>query len=310
MTIREKPPMTIMPPKPKAVLAAGRRLQVSAYDRASSLLIALLICVGAAAAMLLFIWFSGKITFRQKAVDVELTEVAQDGEGGGDGLAAGGSPLDAPSDEPTVGADRESADVQESINVLNNAVASKAVEIDDVDAIAPTRHGSYGSGGGIYGRFGPGRGLGHGSGKPGWPRHWEVLFAKNTLAAYARQLDFFKIELGVLMPGKIVYVYNLQKPKPDARIVASEKANEQRYYLIWQNGELEKADKELLTRAGVDFAEYPILKFLPTDAEKQLIAAERSYQNAEPKNIRKTRFTVQAVGNGFEFHVVDQILNR
>ena len=299
-----------MPPKAKAVLVAGRRLQVSAYDRASSLLVALLISVGVAAAMLFFIWLSSKITFRQRAVDVELTEVSQDGEGGGDGRAAGGSQLDAPSDEPLVGADKESSDLQESINTLSDAVAAKSVEIDDFDAVRPTRRGSFGSGGGIYGGFGTGRGLGHGSGKPGWPRNWEVLFAKNTLAAYARQLDFFKIELGVLMPGKIVYVYNLHKPKPDTRTVASEKADEQRYYLIWQNGELEKADKELLARAGVDFGDYPILKFLPTDTEKQLAAAERSYNNAEPKNIRKTRFGVQAAGDGFEFHVIDQLLKR
>jgi hypothetical protein len=302
--------MTIMPPKAKAVLIAGRRLQVSAYDRASSLLVALLICVGVTAAMLFFIWLSSKITFRQKAVDVELTEVAQDGEGGGDGRAAGGSQLDMPSDEPSAGADKDSADVQESIDTLSNAVASKSVEIDDVDSVTPTRRGSFGSGGGIYGGFGTGRGLGHGSGKPGGPRNWEVLFAKNTLVTYVRQLDFFKIELGVLMPGKIVYVYNLSKPKPDTRTVPSENANEQRYYLVWQNGELEKADKELLHRAGVEFGDYPILKFLPTDTEKQLVAAERSYKNAEPKNIQKTRFAVQAAGDGFEFYVIDQLLKR
>lgn len=300
-----------MPPKAKAVVIAGRRLQVSAYDRVSSLLIALLICVGVAAALLFFIWFSSKITVRQRAVDVELTEVAQDGEGGGDGHAAGGSQLDMPSDEPSVGTDKKSTDAQDSINTLSVAIAAtQAIEVDEIDVVAPTRRGSFGSGGGIYGGFGTGRGLGHGSGKPGWPRNWEVLFAKNTLVAYAQQLDFFKIELGVLMPGKIVYVFNLSKPKPDTRTVPSEKANEQRYYLVWQNGELEKADKELLTRAGVDFGEHPILKFLPADTEKQLIAAERSYKNAEPKNIRKTRFAVHAAGGGFEFHVIDQLLKR
>ena len=46
------------------------------------------------------------------------------------------------------------------------------------------------------------------------------MFSKNTLDAYARQLDFFKIELGVLLPdNKIVYAYNLAKSQ--ARHAAS-----------------------------------------------------------------------------------------
>ena len=88
--------------------------------------------------------------------------------------------------------------------------------MDDPDLVEPTRHGSYGTGGGIYGGFGDGRGLGHGPGKPGLPRHWEVMFSKGTtLDAYARQLDFFGIELGVLMPdNKIVYALILPSPSP------------------------------------------------------------------------------------------------
>ncbi len=84
--------------------------------------------------------------------------------------------------------------------------------MDDPDLAEPTRHGSYGTGGGIYGGFGDGRGLGHGPGKPGLPRHWEVMFSKEHPGPYARQLDFFDIELGVLMPdNKIIYAFNLAK---------------------------------------------------------------------------------------------------
>ena len=254
-----------MPPKAKAIAVEGRRLQVSLYDRTSSMLLALLITVGSVVSLLLIVWLSNRI-FKapQKAVDVEITEVSEDGEGGGDGRATGGSQLDTPSDEPFVGKDKETSDVQENLSVMDSALVAKAAGLDDPDLVEPTRHGSYGSGGGIYGGFGDGRGLGHGPGKPGLPRHWEIMFSRSTLDIYARQLDFFKIELGVLMPdNKIIYAFNLAKAKPDTRTVSNPAANEKRYYLTWRNGDLQQADRDLLGRAGVDFGDHLILKFLP-----------------------------------------------
>jgi hypothetical protein len=277
----------------------------------ASTLLAFLISVGAVVALLFVIWITNRIFVPQLAVPVEMTEVAEDGEGGGDGRAAGGSQLDTPSDEPYVGNDKQTTDVQEQMNEVSNAVAAKAMELDDPELVQPTRRGSYGSGGGIYGGFGDGRGLGHGPGKPGWPRHWEVVFSKATLEAYAKQLDFFKIELGVLQPdNKIIYVYNLSKPKPDTRTVSDPAKNERRYYLTWRNGEMQKADRDLLAKAGVDPEERLILKFMPLETEAKLVALERAYRNATPKEISKTRFGVQAFGDGYEFYVLEQILKR
>jgi hypothetical protein len=300
-----------VPPKAKAVVVASRRIQVSAYDRVSSLLLALLFTIGLVAVVLFILWLSNRIFVAPAvAVDAEIIEVSEDGEGGGDGRAAGGSQLDTPSEEPFVGHDKETTDIQDNLNVLG-AAASKAAELDDPELLTPTRHGSFGSGGGIYGGFGDGRGLGHGPGKPGWPRHWEVNFAKNTLEAYARQLQWFKIELGVLQPGnKIIYVLNLTKPKPDTKVITNPAVNEKRYYLTWRTGEMQKADRELLARAGVDPEEHLILKFLPKEVELDLMAKERAYQGATPKEIRLTRFGVQPEGDGFKFYVMEQSLKR
>ena len=300
-----------MPPKAKAIIVAGRRIEVSSYDRVSSLLLALLMTIGIAAVALVILWWGNRVFAPQKAVPAEFTEVSENGEGGGNGVAAGGSQLDTPSDEPFVGNDKETTDLQQDLTALGVAVASKAAELDDPELVAPKRQGSYGSGGGIYGGFGKGRGLGHGPGRPGWPRHWEVVFSKNTLDAYARELDFFGIELGVLLPGnKIVYAFHLAKRKPDTRIETDPAAHEQRFYLTWRNGEMQQADRELLTRAGVDVGDSIILKFLPHDTEGQLIIAERDYQGLTPKDIQKTRFGVQAQGGGFVFFVLEQFRKR
>jgi hypothetical protein len=301
-----------VPPKAKAIVVASRRVQVSLYDRVSSMLLALLLSIGLVAGVLFILWLSNKImTPPAVAVDVEITEVSEDGEGGGDGRPAGGSQLDTPSEEPFVGKDKETSDIQQDLSSLGAAVSSKVLELDDPDFVQPKRQGSFGSGGGIYGGFGDGRGMGHGPGKPGWPRHWEVMFAKNTLEDYAKQLQFFGIELGVLQPdNKIVYVFNLTKPKPDSRIVANPAANERRYYLTWRTGEMQQADHELLARAGVDPEDRLILKFLPKEVELNLMALERAQNNVTPKDIRVTRFGVQSDGAGFKFYVVEQVLKR
>jgi hypothetical protein len=286
-------------------------MQVSLYDRVSSLLLALLLTSGVVATVLFILWLGKTIGVNQVAVPCEITEVSEDGEGGGDGRPAGGSQLDTPSDEPVVGNDKESVDLQQDLQVLNTTVAAQAVELDDPELVAPARHGSFGSGGGIYGGFGDGRGMGHGPGKPGWPRHWEVMFSRATLEAYAKQLDFFKIELAVLQPGnKIIYAYNLSKPRPDTRIITNPALNERRYYLTWRTGEMQQADRDLLAKAGIDPEDRLILKFLPKEVELDLMAKERAFNNLTPKDIKKTRFGVQPEGDGFKFYVMEQIIKR
>jgi hypothetical protein len=286
-------------------------MQVSAYDRVSSLLLALLMTTGAAATVLFFLWLSSKIVPPQVATETEIIEVSEDGEGGGDGRPAGGSQLDTPSDEPFVGNDKETTDVTQDLNVLGATVAAKAIELDDPELVAPKRQGSFGSGGGIYGGFGDGRGMGHGPGKPGWPRHWEVMFSKATLDVYARQLDFFGIELGILLPdNKIIYAYNLAQGKPSTRIVANPALNEKRYYLTWRNIEMQQADRDLFTKAGVEVGDRLILKFLPQKTELLLMSLEKAFNNLTPKDIKKTRFGVQPDGGGFKFYVLEQAVKR
>jgi hypothetical protein len=300
----------------KSIAIVGRWLQVSRYDRASSVLLTLLIMVGCAAVLLFVVWLTGKIIVPpQVAVSPTLTSIARDGEDGGDGRAPGGSQLDTPSNEPVVGHDKKTSDVQENLDVLDVALVSKTAALDDLDALKPTRLGSQGAGGGLWGGDGPGRGPGFGDRPPGHrknpdlPRSWEITFSSSTLDVYARQLDFFKIELAVVLPDdKIAYAYNLAKPKPDTRVGAA--AAEKRFYLTWRSGELERADRELLARAGIDVSNHVIVKFLSPETEAQLAELEKRHAGADPKDIRRTRFGVRADGNGFKFYVMEQSIKR
>jgi hypothetical protein len=300
-----------VPSEAKAVVIAGRRLQVSAYDRASSLLLALLLVFAAVAAALIFLWMSHAGLFGtagdEDPASAPLPLVNPNGEGGGNGRAAGGSQLDSPSaNEPLAGKDRETTGISDS-TVLNGAVAVTVVELDEQEIAAIKRKGNYGKGDGTGGPDGPGDGHDRRIGQPGWPRNWEILFDKNTLDGYAKQLDFFEIELGVLVPNenKIIYVYHLQKRKPDTRVLA-DALKEDRYYFRWRTGEMQRADEELVKRAGVSSEDRVIIKFLPRETERQLADLEQRYQGLASKTIRSTRFGVTRDGSGFKFVVLEQ----
>ena len=275
------------------------------------MLLALLISLGLVVLVLVLIVLSSKAFVTQKAVPVQMAEIGNgEGEGGGDGRPTGGTQLENPDEEAVTGV-TETPDVQENLTAVTEVVAENSAQIDaqlDDPAVVPRqRKGDFGSGGGTGGGTGDGRGLGHGPGKGGIPRHWELQYIKgNTLEAYARQLDFFGIELGVLLPdNKVVYAFNLAKPKPDTRTGAADK--DRRYYLTWRgSGDLQKADRELLARAGIEVADRVILKFLPTATELQLAALEKAFAGKEPKDIRKTRFSVKPAGDGYSFYVLEQ----
>ncbi len=162
-----------MSPQALKIAVEERRLQVSLYDRVSSWLLAFLIAVGAAAALLLVLWLSNKLIKHQTAAVpvrlIDIDKVSENGQGGGNGRAAGGSQLVDPSEEPFVGKDKKTTDVQDNLSVLDNTVASRAAKLDDPSLLEPTRHGSFGSGNGIYGGFGDGRGTDHGPDRPGKP---------------------------------------------------------------------------------------------------------------------------------------------
>ena len=268
------------------------RLKVSHYDRVSSMLLALVVLLGVVVFVLLVVWLTNRIFLRQGAVAVELLEL-----GSGEGPLGGGRELAEPIDEEI---EVEEPAVQDTLAAIADAVALKSVQLDD-----PSLSGRAGPGTG-GGPGGSGGGPGSGSGAT---RHWEVRFIKgNTLESYARQLDFFGIELGVLMPGnKVVYAFNLSKRKPDTRTAAADQ--EKRYYLTWRSGGLQEADRELLARAGIQSTGRIILKFLPRKLEIHLAGMEKAHAGRHAGNVRKTRFEVRPDGAGrYSFSIVDQSL--
>ena len=151
---------------------------------------------------------------------------------------------------------------------------------------------------------------GDGQSTGGRPLRWEIRFDPgNTLETYAKQLDFFGIELGVLLPdNQILYISELSKAQPTVRQGPADR--ETRYYFTWRQGELASADMELLHKALGNQAQRLqdrlILKFLPDQWAAQLAELEKQHAADKNRTIRKTRFGVRSAGEGYEFYVMEQ----
>lgn len=305
--------MAVQPRNANASLLPGATLRVRAYDKAASMLLSLLILVGVVVVCLVVAWFSARVFKPQQAIPVVLEDIAGGFESGtiGEGMQ-----IEAPDTaEIAQETDLEVTELSQVLEAIDSVIADREADLDEmlIDAEATEEQ----TGGGRSTGSGDQLAAGRGNGGAGIPRHerWEIRFDEGrTLDEYARQLDFFGIELGVLQGlGEVAYAYKLQQPKPETRI--GNRAAEERMYMTWSRGgggrdasskRLEAADRQLLARAGIDATGRDVLQFYPADTENQLAFYEREYRGLEAKAIRRTRFGVRKEGASYQFFVIDQ----
>jgi hypothetical protein len=279
------------------------RLNASGYDRASSGLLALLTVVGLAVLVLGTSWLNARMHGDRvipppppKKSPTEHWAIYQ-----GEGNPLTGKPrFDPVKNEQLQLSDAEDDLLKKTLENATKEAASQAAAFD-LPPLSNEKGFGIGDGNDMDGFRTPSK-----TPPQELLRRWEVRFAKGmTLDEYARQLDFFHIELAVLLPnGRVAYASNLSKRRPDGR--TGEAANESRYYLVWRSGELQQADRQLLGRAGIDVGDRPIVKFLPPPLEAQLVALEKAHAGEKFNRLRSTRFGIRAEGDGYAFHVVGQ----
>ncbi len=143
-------------------------------------------------------------------------------------------------------------------------------------------------------------------------KEWEIRFDDGiTLEEYARQLDYFEIEVAaVSKAGRVEYIARLTKPRPEKRI--GQRSEEVRLYLGWKSGELHAADRRLLRKAGIATAGKELTHYFPTQVQRQMEDLEIEFAGHEPRDIELTRFQIQANRDdgGYEFVVIDQLPPR
>lgn len=269
-------------------------MKTTPFDRATSLLLALLLLLGGGVGILFALWLTAQALARPTAVPVEMVDL---GDGAGTDAADDYDPdvlqpgFELEENEPTL---LESLETVVNIVSENEAVFSEAAPSEDV-LLVPG------------GRRGDGRTRGEGTGLAGPPRRWQVNFGSGmTVKEYAAMLDSFGIELGVLVPGgKVLCVSNLAAAKPTVRELDS--GNEKRYYLTQLKGDTDAADREILEAAGVEHRGRLVLKFLPAALEAELKRLETDFAKGREKQVKGSFFRVVPDDKKYRFEIYNQV---
>lgn len=280
-------------------------LRVTRFDRVSSLLMAIVAGLVLGVLSLFVVWYANRPPAPIEDVPLELVELPGGFEDGSiDETLRLESPEDPTQDPSLAEIPAEENEIQEVLeNVLT--LSEEATQIVQQQFETDARNqGRAGSATGT-GR----RALGFGPGESGIPREqrWFVRFDETgSIELYARQLDFFGIELGaILSGGKLIYLSELSADRPTTRTVESG-ASEKRLYMTWQGGGRRVADLQLFKKAGVEVGSGTIFHFYPPQTEALLAKLERDYAGRPVDQIRRTYFAVKPTRNGYEFVVTQQ----
>lgn len=272
-------------------------VKVSAYDRVSGTLLALVVFFGLIALSLFMLWLTRVITFKPTQSKVFPIDDLAGGEQA-EGVAR-------EFEEPGV---EELADVQEpqladAMEAVSQAPSPVSGQVQAIDGNAAQM--GTGEGLGDSRAAGPG-GDGNAEAIPPHER-WEINYTTSSVRAYAAQLDFFGIELGAVHRTKsdIEYARNLAQTKPDRDF--GNRDEESRIYFSHLNKQLRDYDRQLLQKAGVDTTGKLIVQFYPAKTTQLLLSAERRALGGKPwESLQKTVFGVRGSGSSYEYYVIRQ----
>lgn len=265
----------------------GDNLRPTTYDRAASLIVAMLALVGSVVLVLFGLWLMPQKS--EEYVKIYRPSWAEPGNG---------TPPSADFEPPQV---TEVAGLfLAQPDLMSVAFTPEAVEkAAKIDVEGDPGDGS-----------GPGKGRDTGPPPddtvPVWER-WEIRYEASSLGVYARQLDHFGIELGTVGGGRknVDYASDLTNAEPSTRSRAGDK--ETRLYMSWRDGRLKAWDQELLRRANIPVAGRVVLQFYPAKTEATLAKLEAIHADGRPiSDVKKTIFGVRPTSEGFEYFVKEQ----
>lgn len=309
-------------------------MRVTEYEKVSSGVILITLALAGLLVALIGMWLNVRIIEPEPPV-VAVDIIAREGgyeDGDIDGTGEFNLNPTDPNSALAPGMAEQTSGASEALSEITEAVASEvseslsgegssdAIQSFDTALSAPSSNktatgeafeiGGTGSGGRGGSPTGNGRKpLGTGGGLRGGisrEDRWVVRFDEGTLDEYAKQLDYFKIELGALFPdGRLVMITNISGSKPTVRETKSGKG-EQRLYFRWRGGGRQKVDNDLFKKAGINSESATILHFYDPNTENLIANVEQAHRNRKTTEIRKTYFAVRKEGNNYRFVVTSQ----
>ena len=304
-------------PTPAGAKAPAPLIRIeSSYDRVTSFLMAVIL-----GAFLVFGWLSiiaaTTSAYRSRSTPpVRVIEVAGGGGGTPDGKAGSVEAIDVPGGATAEKASNNEEDATEfeapAVEARPAAMLDSVVDANenlaevDVSTVTPTG-GKVASGKrrSKVGDGGPGFGFGPGDGGVSREDRWSILFKTGATAdEYARQLDFFQVELAVIEDNHLVYVSNFASARPSRRI--GNGADDRRLYFLWRGQGRKGSDLALLAKAGLDVGDKVIFQFYSAAVEQTLSQLEVKFKGRQPGEIRSTRFGVVGDSDSYQFEVLSQ----
>jgi hypothetical protein len=279
--------------------AEREKLRTSRFDLVTSFLMALMLFIGTLTVMVVIIFITTRWAFPPLAMEpiIENPAGTQNPEGFERDFEPPGAEEVEELMEPTL---------QDTIEAVTDAVSSVAATLVTTDTTSTAT--TAGTGAGDSRPPGP-----EGEGDNIIPRfeRWQLNFTARDIGLYARQLDFYKIELGAI-GGSIQGVdvaSNLSGSPKKYRVVKTE--DEKRLYFMWNSpSPLMQFDRQLLGKAGIPLPNRQMLKFIPKSLEDQLANIEKAYWESKGytsvTQIAKTVFESKADGRGYKFEVTSQ----
>ncbi|HMP80123.1 MAG TPA: hypothetical protein PKD54_11775, partial [Pirellulaceae bacterium] len=192
---------------------------------------------------------------------------------------------------------------------LSNALEAE-VSMSSVQAQLDVRHGSaevMGKGRGLGSRDGGGKG---GDGVIPEHKRWKIIYESPDINTYARQLSYFKIDLGAVSEVTN-QIFRLADPGGARRVIRSDRKTEQEsVYFGHQQARMQRWDERMLRDAlGRDADNSLVVQFYSDDARAQLRAVEAEYlrqQGRDLREVKNTFFKIREAGGGYRFEVSNQ----
>lgn len=265
------------------------KLTVNAYDRAATMIIALLVIMAIVVGSLAVIFFANK--FSSPIEPIAFVPVEATSPTANQGFA------DEP-DPPTDAMELMEPELMDTLDAIATELDAALLADEAVEAVKKESRGDARQPGpgndGVIERV------------PRWER-WKIRFEPKSPVDFARWLDHFGIRVGVLGRDNRVHVaWNFSKGSLEIE------SAEPKTYNMWgqtipADGPMPKLTQDLARKAGTIQRGPIALLFYPYEVEARLYTLEKEKNKFDdPNKIRETVFTVVEDGDGFKFIVVDQ----
>lgn len=269
--------------------------KASSYDKLNATLIAAIMLFGFLFAALFLIWLTTVFDFSRRAAG-PVVLANEPGDTKPKGVAD--DVLEPGVEEfPEV----EVPQLANALEAVTDAVSSVRASLEkrSGDAAQMGRGAGYGS-----------REGGTGSGGDGVPEHkrWIINFEAEDISAYAKQLSFFDIDIGVWHKTRND-IWRLRDPGGAAQVINTNREKENKTLRFSHKKQrMKRWDEELARRNGIDLSNTGTNQFYPESTRVIIRAAEAAALQGTGRQlnqVRNTIFKVEPGGDGYVFTVVD-----